>query len=112
MSREFYFPLKREQLLEKPSDDRFYLEDRLFLEEDGSADDTIHSLLSDISSELNKNVLSLYESKIFSSYFTLLSSYSKLDASLRAKISENFTKNLKQKNTTYKHPFYSKEYLF
>ncbi len=95
MSREFYFPLKREQLLEKPSDDRFYLEDRLFLEEDGSADDTIHSLLSDISSELNKNVLSLYESKIFSSYFTLLSSYSKLDASLRAKISENFTKNLK-----------------
>ena len=49
MSKEFYFPLKREQLLEKPSDDRFFIEDRLFLEEGNEAEDSVESLLSDFS---------------------------------------------------------------
>ena len=95
MSKEFYFPLKREQLLEKPSDDRFFIEDRLFLEEGDEAEDSVESLLSDLSEELNHDILSINNQKIFSSIYTLFSSFSAIPQGLQSKITDAFVKHLR-----------------
>ena len=80
---EFYFPLKREQLLDESTDDRFVLDNDIIIDEE--TDDTLKNYLEDLSSQLEKNINELYDPKIYSFAYRLLSCYNKSSQNLKKK---------------------------
>ena len=91
---EFYFPLKREQLLDESTDDRFVLDNDIIIDEE--TDDTLKNYLEDLSSQLEKNINELYDPKIYSLAYRLLSCYNKSSQNLKKKIMDFFTKYFKK----------------
>jgi len=91
---EFYFPIKREQLLEPANDSRFCLNQDLVADEETEA--TLCGRLDDLESYLRNDVTSLYNEDTFSHVYRLMSSFSKCSQKLRTKIldilSKYFTK--------------------
>ena len=91
---EFYFPLKREQLLDESTDDRFVLDNDIIIDEE--TDDSIQNYLEDLSTQLERNINELYEPKNYSYVYRILSCYNKSSQNLKKKIMDFFTKYFKK----------------
>ena len=87
---EFYFPLKREQLLDESTDDRFVLDNDIIIDEE--TDDSIQNYLEDLSTQLERNINELYEPKNYSYVYRILSCYNKSSQNLKKKIMDFFSK--------------------
>ena len=81
---EFYFPLKREQLLDESTDDRFVLDNTIIIDEE--TDDSLKNYLDDLSSELDRNIDSLYNSKVYLNVYRILYNYNRSSPNLKKKI--------------------------
>ena len=91
---EFYFPLKREQLLDESTDDRFVLDNDIIIDEE--TDYSLKNYLEDLSSELERNIDSLYNTKVYSIAYRILYNYNKSSQNIQKKIIENFAKCFKK----------------
>ena len=87
---EFYFPIKREQLLEPANDSRFCLNQDLVADEETEA--ILSGRLEDLESYLKSDVTSLYNEDTFTHVYRLMSSFSKCSEKLRYKMLDIFTK--------------------
>ena len=91
---EFYFPLKREQLLDESTDDRFVLDNTIIIDEE--TDDSLKNYLDDLSSELDRNIDSLYNSKVYLNVYRILYNYNRSSQNLKKKIIESFSRFFKK----------------
>ena len=87
---EFYFPIKREQLLEISTDNRFVLNEDLVADEETEA--TLTGRLDDLEMSLQSDVNSIYSQDTFSHVYRLMISFSKCSQKLKLKILEIFSK--------------------
>ena len=72
---EFYFPIKREQLLEISTDNRFVLNEELVADEETEA--TLAGRLDDLEMALQNDINSIYSQDTFSHVYRLMISFSK-----------------------------------
>ena len=87
---EFYFPIKREQLLEISSDNRFVLNEDLVADEETEA--TLTGRLDDLEMSFQSDVNSIYGQDTFSHVYRLMSSFPKCSQKLKIKILDLFSK--------------------
>ena len=87
---EFYFPIKREQLLEISSDNRFVLNEDLVADEETEA--TLTGRLDDLDMSFQSDVNSIYSQDTFSHVYRLMSSFPKCSQKLKIKILDLFSK--------------------
>ena len=87
---EFYFPIKREQLLEISTDNRFVLNQDLVSDEETEA--TLEGRLDDLEVALQNDINSIYGQEAFSHAFRLMTSFTKCSQKLKLKILDIFSK--------------------
>ena len=87
---EFYFPIKREQLLEISTDNRFVLNEELVADEETEA--TLAGRLDDLEMALQNDINSIYSQDTFSHVYRLMISFSKCSQKLKLKILDIFVK--------------------
>ena len=87
---EFYFPIKREQLLEVSSDNRFVLNEDLVADEETEA--TLGTRFDDLEMNFQSDVNSIYSQDTFAHVYRLMISFSKCSTKLKLKILDLFTK--------------------
>ena len=87
---EFYFPIKREQLLEISTDNRFVLNEELVADEETEA--TLQGRLDDLDMSFQNDVNSIYSQETFSHVYRLMISFGKCSQKLRLKILDLFAK--------------------
>ena len=91
---EFYFPIKREQLLEISTDNRFVLSEDLVADEETEA--TLAGRFDELEMSLQNDVTSIYGQDTFSHIYRLMTSFIKCSQKLKIKfldlLSKYFTK--------------------
>ena len=87
---EFYFPIKREQLLEISTDNRFVLNEELVADEETEA--TLSGRLDDLEMSFQNDINSIYSQDTFSHVYRLMISFSKCSQKLKLKILDIFSK--------------------
>ena len=87
---EFYFPIKREQLLEISTDNRFVLNEELVADEETEA--TLAGRLDDLEMSFQNDVNSIYSQETFSHVYRLMTSFTKCSQKLKLKILDLFSK--------------------
>ena len=87
---EFYFPIKREQLLEISTDNRFVLNEDLVADEETEA--TLQGRLDDLEMSFQSDVNSIYSQDTFSHVYRLMTSFPKCSQKLKIKIVDIFSK--------------------
>ena len=87
---EFYFPIKREQLLELSSDNRFVLNEELVTDEETEA--TLSGRFDELEMSFQNDVNSIYGQETFSHVYRLMTSFAKCSQKLKIKILELFSK--------------------
>ena len=91
---EFYFPIKREQLLESSTDNRFVLTENLVADEETDA--TLTGRLDDLESSLETDTNLIYNPENFAHVYRLMNSFSKCNKKLKLKILDVFVKYFKK----------------
>ena len=87
---EFYFPIKREQLLEISTDNRFILSEDLVADEETEM--SLTGRLDELEMAFQSEVTSIYSQDTFSHVFRLMSSFAKCSSKLKMKILEILSK--------------------
>ena len=87
---EFYFPIKREQLLEISTDNRFVLNEDLVSDEETEM--SLGGRLEELEMALTSEVTSIYSQDTFSHVFRLMASFAKCSAKLKMKILDYLSK--------------------
>ena len=87
---EFYFPIKREQLLEISTDNRFVLNEDLVADEETEM--SLGGRLDELEMAFSSEVTSIYSQDTFSHVFRLMASFSKCSPKLKMKILEILSK--------------------
>ena len=87
---EFYFPIKREQLLEISTDNRFVLNEDLVSDEETEM--SLTGRLEELEMAFQSEVASIYSQDAFSHVYRLMISFSKCSPKLKMKILEILSK--------------------
>ena len=87
---EFYFPIKREQLLEISTDNRFVLSEDLVADEETEM--SLGGRLDELEMAFSSEVTSIYSQDTFSHVYRLMISFSKCSPKLKMKILEILSK--------------------
>ena len=87
---EFYFPIKREQLLEQSTDNRFVLNEDLVSDEETEM--SLTGRLEELEMAFQSEVASIYSQDTFSHIFRLMISFAKCSPKLKMKILEILSK--------------------
>ena len=87
---EFYFPIKREQLLEQSTDNRFVLNEDLVSDEETEM--SLTGRLEELEMAFQSEVTSIYSQDTFSHVFRLMISFAKCSPKLKMKILEILSK--------------------
>ena len=96
---EFYFPIKREQLLEISTDNRFVLNEELVADEETEA--TLSGRLDELEIALENDINSLYSQDTFSHLYRLMTSFSKCSQKLKIKILDILSKYFNKFTTNF-----------
>ena len=96
---EFYFPIKREQLLEISTDNRFVLNEELVADEETEA--TLSGRLDELEISLENDVNSLYDQDTFAHLYRLMTSFSKCSQKLKIKILDILSKYFSKFTTNF-----------
>ena len=96
---EFYFPIKREQLLEISTDNRFVLNEELVADEETEA--TLSGRLDELEMSLENDVNSLYDQDTFAHLYRLMTSFSKCSQKLKIKILDILSKYFSKFTTNF-----------
>jgi len=78
---EFYFPIKREQLLEQSTDNRFVLNEDLVSDEETEM--SLTGRLEELEMAFQSEVTSIYSQDTFSHVFRLMISFAKCSPKLK-----------------------------
>ena len=87
---EFYFPIKREQLLEISTDNRFVLNEELVADEETEA--TLTGRFDDLEMNFQSDVNCIYSQDTFAHVYRLMISFQKCSQKLKLKIIDLFSK--------------------
>ena len=96
---EFYFPIKREQLLEISTDNRFVLNEELVTDEETEA--TLSGRLDELEISLENDVNSLYDQDAFAHLYRLMTSFPKCSQKLKIKILDILSKYFSKFTTNF-----------
>ena len=96
---EFYFPIKREQLLEISTDNRFVLNEELVADEETEA--TLSGRLDELEISLENDLNSLYEQDTFAHLYRLMTSFSKCSQKLKIKVLDILSKYFSKFTTNF-----------
>ena len=95
MSLEFIFPLKRECLLDEPSDNRLYIQERIMIDID-NPDEEFSQYLEEIMNQLESDPTSITKTKEFTYLYALFDAYERTRPKLKGQLTKGFT-NILQK---------------
>jgi len=96
---EFYFPIKREQLLEISTDNRFVLNEELVTDEE--TESTLSGRLDELEISLENDVNSLYDQDAFAHLYRLMTSFPKCSQKLKIKILDTLSKYFSKFTTNF-----------